>query len=455
MINPFVFREYDIRGVAESDFSDEMVYALGRTLGTYFLRREVERLSIGRDCRLSSPRLHQLLTAGLMDTGCRLIDCGVIPTPLLYFSLFHFDTNGGVMVTGSHNPPDNNGFKICMGKTTIYGEEIQMLRGLLEVGEFIHGKGETETRDIVGPYLKTVHGLLRIGPGRRKVIIDSGNGTAGTIAAPLYRGLGFDVVELYSEMDGTFPHHHPDPLVPENLETLVAEVKRQGADLGIAFDGDADRIGVVDERGAILWGDQLMILFARAILQEVPGATFVAEVKCSQALFDDIEARGGKAIMARVGHSLMKAKIKETKAELAGEMSGHIFFANRYYGYDDAIYAGARLLELLSHTDRTVSSLLADVPPAVATPEIRMECSDRIKFEVVARVVNRYRASHQVIEVDGARILFEGGWGLVRASNTQPVLVLRFEARDEQTLQKIRAEVEAAVAVIIHEVAQG
>lgn len=455
MVNPFVFREYDIRGVVEKDFPDEVVYTLGRTLGTYYLGHGLQTLSIGRDCRLSSPRLHQLLTEGLMVTGCRLIDCGIVPTPLLYFSLFHFDTQGGVMVTGSHNPPDNNGFKICRGKTTIYGEEIQALRGMLEAGEFTAGAGTMEARDIVTPYLATVQSLLRMDNGRRKVVIDAGNGTAGVIAAPLYRGLGCEVIELFGEMDGSFPHHHPDPLVPENLEALIAEVRRQGADLGIAFDGDADRIGVVDERGSILWGDQLMILFARAILHEVPGATFVAEVKCSQTLFDDIEARGGKAIMARVGHSLMKAKIKETKAELAGEMSGHIFFANRYFGYDDAIYAGARLLELLSHTDRTVSSLLADVPPTVATPEIRRECSDRTKFEVVARLIDRFKATHRVIEVDGARILFEGGWGLVRASNTQPVLVLRFEARDEATLQRIQSGVEAVVAETIEEVGQG
>lgn len=359
------------------------------------------------------------------------------------------------MVTGSHNPPDNNGFKVCLGKTTIYGEEIQTLRGMLETGEFARGKGTRETRDVVSPYLATVQSLLHVDHCRRKVVIDAGNGTAAVIATPLYRRLGFEVIELFGEMDGAFPHHHPDPLVPENLESLVAEVRRQGADLGIAFDGDADRIGVVDERGSILWGDQLMILFSRVILREVPGATIVAEVKCSQTLFDDIEARGGKAIMAKVGHSLMKAKIKETNAELAGEMSGHIFFANRYYGYDDAIYAGARLLELLSSTDQPLSSLLADVPPTVATPELRRECSDRTKFEVVARLVARFKATHQVIEVDGARILFEGGWGLVRASNTQPVLVLRFEARDEETLRRIQTEVEAAVAAIMSEVMQG
>lgn len=453
MVNPFVFREYDIRGVAEKDFPDEVVYALGRTLGTYYRRHQIETLSIGRDCRLSSPRLHRVLTEGLMATGCRLIDCGIIPTPLLYFSLFHFDIQGGVMVTGSHNPPDNNGFKICRGKTTIHGQEIQTLRTMLEAGECATGTGAIERREVVGPYLAAVQGLLRMGPhcGRR-VVIDAGNGTAGVVAGPLYRALGCEVVELFGEMDGSFPHHHPDPLVPENLEALIAEVRRQGADLGIAFDGDADRIGVVDEQGSILWGDQLMILFARAILHEVPGATFVAEVKCSQTLFDDIEARGGKAIMARVGHSLMKAKIKETGAELAGEMSGHIFFANRYYGYDDAIYAGARLLELLSHTDQALSSLLADVPPTVSTPEIRRECSDRTKFEVVAQLIERFKANHRVIDVDGARILFEGGWGLVRASNTQPVLVLRFEARDAQTLRRIQSEVETAVAETIRKV---
>jgi phosphomannomutase/phosphoglucomutase len=451
-LNPYIFREYDIRGVAEKDFSNEIVYTLGKTLGTYFRHNNIQKVSLGRDCRLSSPRLHQNLSQGLLDTGCNIIDLSIIPTPLLYFSLFNLDVEGGVMITGSHNPPDNNGFKVCVGKSTIHGEEIQTIRRMLERGEFEQGKGKLEARDIIAPYLKTVRPLLKMGRQKRKVVIDSGNGTAGVAAGPLYRKLGAEVFELFSEMDGNFPNHHPDPTIPANLKTLINRVKEQEADLGIAFDGDSDRIGVIDEKGKIIWGDRLMILFSRAILKEVPGATFIAEVKCSQTLFDDIEMHGGKAIMWKVGHSLMKSKLKEEKAQLAGEMSGHIFFANRYFGYDDAIYAGARLLEILSHTDKKLSELLSGIPSTVATPEIRTECSDEIKFMVVKKLVEKFKKQYQVIDVDGARILFDGGWGLVRASNTQPVLVLRFEARDEKTLEGIRKTVEETLASTLKEV---
>ena len=451
MVNPYIFREYDIRGVAEKDFPDEIVYNLGKAIGTYFFMNKVQKITLGRDCRLSSPRLHQKLSQGLLATGCHLIDLNIIPTPLLYFSLFHLDVKGGVMITGSHNPPDNNGFKICLGKSTIHGEEIQAIRRLLEKGDFQKGKGEIKSTDITDPYQKALISFLKMGSQKRKVVIDSGNGTAGIVAGPLYRKIGIEVIELFSEMDGNFPNHHPDPTIPANLETLIAKVKENKADLGIAFDGDADRIGVIDEKGKIIWGDQLMILFSRAILKEVPGATFIAEVKCSQTLFDDIKKHGGRPIMWKVGHSLIKSKLKEQKAQLAGEMSGHIFFANRYYGYDDAIYAGARLLEVLSHTDKKLSELLSDVPPTVVTPEIRTECSDEIKFAVVKKLVEKFKKDFQVIDVDGARIIFDGGWGLVRASNTQPVLVLRFEAKDEKTLKSIKKTVEEAVASIIEE----
>lgn len=452
MVNPFIFREYDIRGVADKDFPDETVYTLGKTLGTYFLRHNVRIVSLGRDCRLSSPRLHRQLSQGIIDTGCNIIDIDIIPTPLLYFSLFNLDVEGGVMITGSHNPPDNNGFKVCLGKNTIYGEEIQAIRKILEKGGFEQGKGEIASKDVKELYLEKVSALLIMGFRKPKVIIDSGNGTAGLVAGPFFRKLGAEVTELFSEMDGNFPNHHPDPTVAANLKILVEKVKEQKADVGIAFDGDADRIGVIDEQCNIIWGDQLMILFSRALLKEISGATVIAEVKCSQTLFDDIEKHGGKAIMWKVGHSLLKAKLKEEHAPLAGEMSGHIFFAHRYYGYDDAIYAGARLLEILSHTEKKLSQLLSDVPRTVVTPEIRIECSDEIKFLVVQKLIEQFKQHYRVIDVDGARILFDRGWGLVRASNTQPVLVLRFEAQEEKTLEKIKAMVEEAVAAIIREV---
>jgi len=452
MANPYMFREYDIRGIADEDFSDNVVYALGKTLGTYFLRNNVQKITLGMDCRLSSPRIHRGLSQGVLDTGCNIIDLGIIPTPLLYFSLFQLDMSGGLVITGSHNPPDYNGLKVCLDKGTIHGEEIQSIRRMLEKGEFEKGKGELERSNIIESYLETATAFLKMGNRKCNVIIDSGNGTGGVVAGPFYRKLGVGVTELFSEMDGNFPNHHPDPTVPANLETLISKVKEQKADLGIAFDGDSDRIGVVDDNGKIVWGDQLMILFSRAILNEVPGATFIAEVKCSQTLFADIEKHGGKAIMWKVGHSLIKAKLKEENAELAGEMSGHIFFANRYYGYDDAIYAGARLLEIISHTDKKLSELLSDVPPTVATPEIRTECSDEIKFLVVERLVEEFKKQYKVIDVDGARVLFDGGWGLVRASNTQPVLVLRFEAQDAKTLEEIRKTVEENLAYIVNEV---
>ena len=451
MVNPYIFREYDIRGAAEQDFPDEITYTLGKTFGTNFRRNNIQRVVVGRDCRLSSPRLHHALSEGLLDTGCRVIDLSIIPTPLLYFALFNLEVDGGVMITGSHNPPDNNGFKVCVGKSTIFGEEIQNLRKLFESGDFETGKGKIKSQDIKPSYLKIVSSFLKMGKQKRKVIIDAGNGTAGIIAGQLYRSLGIEVVELFSELDGEFPNHHPDPTVPENLIPLISKVKEQKADLGIGFDGDADRIGVVDEQGKIIWGDQLMIIFPRAILQELPGATFVAEVKCSQTLFEDIKKHGGRIIMGKVGHSLMKAKLKEEKEQLAGEMSGHIFFAHRYYGYDDALYAGARLLEILSTTDKKLSELLADVPPTVVTPEIRTECSDEIKFLVVQKLVKKFKRDYPVIDVDGVRILFETGWGLVRASNTQPMLVLRFEATNEKNLENIKRNVEKEVATIIKE----
>ena len=289
MVNPYMFREYDIRGVADEDFSDDIVYLLGKTLGTYFLRNNVNNITLGRDCRLSSPRIHKGLSQGVLDTGCNIVDIGIVPSPLLYFSLFQLDMNGGLMITGSHNPPDNNGLKVCLGKGTIHGGEIQNIRKMLERGEFDKGKGALQESSIVDSYLEKASGFLRMGDRQCNVIVDSGNGTGGIVAGPLYRKLGAGVTELFCEMDGTFPNHHPDPTVPANLEALITKVREQKADLGIAFDGDSDRIGVVDEAGTIIWGDQLMILFSRAILKEKRGATFIAEVKCSQTLFDDIE----------------------------------------------------------------------------------------------------------------------------------------------------------------------
>ena len=449
-INPQIFREYDIRGRVDKDLIPEIVRTLGQGFGTYVSKLGRLNLSVGRDGRLSSKAFSEALIQGLISTGCNIVDVGICPTPVYYFSLFYLNKDGGMMVTGSHNPPEFNGFKISVGKSTIFGEEIQNLRRLIEKGEFTNGKGELSTTEIIQPYHNYVKENIHLGK-KIRVVIDAGNGTAGVVAGPLLRDLGCEVEELYCEIDGRFPNHFPDPTIPENLKNLIDRVKKLRADVGIGYDGDADRIGVVDDQGNIIWGDQLMILFSREILNEKKGATFVAEVKCSQNLFDDIEKHGGKALMWKTGHSLIKAKMKEEKAVLGGEMSGHIFFADRYFGYDDAIYASCRLIELLSKTDKKLSQLLDDVPKTQITPEIRVDCPDEIKFKVVERVKEELKKDHPIIDVDGVRVRFEDGWGLVRASNTQPVLVLRFEAMTEKRLKEIRKLIEDKVKFTVSE----
>jgi len=436
--NPNVFREYDIRGIVDRDLTEDFVRLLGRGCGTYFAEHGVKAIALGRDCRLSSPSFRNVFLEGITETGCNVIDVGVVPTPLLYFALFNLNVEGGIQITGSHNPPDNNGFKVCLGTSTIYGEEIQKIRHIMESGTIVKGKGNIKKRDLTSSYKEYVLNHLSPGNVKRRVVVDAGNGTGGVIAVPLYREMGFEVIPLFCEPDGHFPNHHPDPTVPENMQSLIERVALERADLGIAFDGDVDRIGVVDDAGNIIWGDQLMIIFSRAILKESPGATFIAEVKCSQTLFDDIAKNGGKPIMWKAGHSLIKAKMKEERALLAGEMSGHMFFADRYLGYDDAIYAGARLLEILSHNRENLSARLSDIPEMVNTPEIRMECPEDKKFRVVQQLVDEFKREYRVIDIDGARVLFPDGWGLVRASNTQAILVLRFEASSRESLRSIQ-----------------
>jgi len=443
-MNPLIFREYDIRGVVDQDLTPEGVRLLGQGFGTHMVNLGRTNLVIGRDGRLSSTPFRDVLIKGLRSTGCHVVDIGVCPTPVYYFSIFHLNRDGGVMITGSHNPPEFNGFKISVGKSTIFGEQIQDLRRLIEKGTFASGKGKLSRRKVIKAYQDYVKKNVHL-ERKLRVVIDAGNGTAGMVAGPLLRSLGCEVEELYCEVDGCFPNHFPDPTIPEHLKDLIHRVKDTKADVGIGYDGDADRIGVVDDRGNILWGDQLMILFARDILEVQKGATFVAEVKCSQNLFNEVERHGGKAIMWKTGHSLIKDKIKEERAVLGAEMSGHVFFADRYFGYDDAIYASCRLVELLSKTDRRLSQLLEDVPKTFITPEIRVDCPDEIKFQVVERVREGFRKEYPIIDVDGVRVQFGDGWGLVRASNTQPVLVLRFEAPTEERLQEIKKRVEDRV----------
>jgi phosphomannomutase/phosphoglucomutase len=449
-VNPVVFREYDIRGVAGLDLTEETVGLVARALGTRVRDAGGVRVVLGRDVRLSSPGFHREALAGLLATGCDVIDVGIVPTPLVYFAAQQLQVDGLCMITGSHNPADYNGMKIGVGQTTIYGEAIQEILRMVQKGEFARGQGKVTQHDIVTPYQDYVARNLQLGRRKLKVVIDAGNGTGG-IAVPIFERLGVEVVPLFLEPDGRFPNHHPDPTVEKNLESLKRKVLETRADVGIAYDGDSDRVGAVDEKGQVLWGDQLMILFARAILAEVPGAAIVGEVKCSFTLYDDIKARGGRAIMWKAGHSLIKAKMKEEHAELAGEMSGHIFFGHRWLGFDDGIYSSARLVELLTRTDQPMSSLLADVPKTYSTAELRVDCREEIKFEVVRRAQAFFTQGYEAITVDGVRVVFPDGWGLVRASNTQPILVLRFEATTEPRLAEIRRLVEQKVSALIAE----
>jgi phosphomannomutase/phosphoglucomutase len=458
-MNPRVFREYDIRGHAEHDFPDEFVADLGRSVGAYLADAGARRITLGRDCRLSSPRIHATMKRELLAAGLDVVDIGVVHTPALYFSVFHLQADGGVMVTASHNPGEDNGFKIVHGRSTIYGAEIQKLRERIERRAFREAAapGRATDHDILRDYVDYVCQNIQLGPRRFKIVVDGGHGTGGIAILPRHDRLGLDVEALYCDPDGRFPNHHPDPTVPENLHDLAARVRATGAELGIALDGDADRVGAVDGQGRILWGDQLVMLFARDILAKQPGATFVSEVKCSQALFDEIARLGGRAIMWKVGHSLIKVKMKEEHAALAGEMSGHMFFADRWFGFDDAVYAGLRLIELLTHSRETLGALYDTLPVLHNTPEIRMPCDDEVKFEVVKRAVSWFRERYAVVDVDGARVIFKDGdrnvgWGLVRASNTGPVLVMRFEADSAPRLAEIRDLVEGRLRQIIRDV---
>jgi len=446
-MNPLVFREYDIRGVADRDLTDQLTTDLGRALGTFLGRRNQRRIALGRDCRLSSDRLHAALRKGLLEAGMELWDIGVGPTPMMYFTVFHKDLEGGVQITGSHNPPQDNGFKMMSGKQTLAGDEVRALRTMIEQRDFdLIGGGTERSYDPLPAYAGYMRGNIRLARSNLKVAIDAGNGAGGPAALAAFRAVGMEPHAMYCDMDGRFPNHHPDPSMPENVQELVRHVVDNKLDLGIAYDGDADRIGVVDDQGQIVYGDRLLILLARQILGRHPGAPILGEVKCSQTLYDDIARHGGRPIIWKTGHSLIKKKMKQESALLAGEMSGHVFFADRYFGYDDAVYASLRLLEILAATDQSLSQLLADVPTTYSTPELRVDCSDESKFQIVDQVLAHYRASHEVLDVDGARISFDGGWGLVRASNTQPALVLRFEAATPERLDAIRSEVEGVVA---------
>ncbi|MFO7964149.1 MAG: phosphomannomutase/phosphoglucomutase [Desulfobacterales bacterium] len=446
-MNPDIFREYDIRGIAEKDMTIEEVLLIGRGIGTYLRRHNCSKITVGRDCRLTSSDYADKIIEGLMSTGCSVTDLGVCPTPVFYFSIRHFRQEGGVMITASHNPGEYNGFKVCKELDSLYGDELKKILDIIENRDFAAGKGSCRSDDIIPPYKKYIIDNISISKPLR-IGVDAGNGTAGVVAVPILKELGCEVHDLYCDMDGTFPNHEADPTVEKNLTDLIRLVADKNLDGGIGFDGDGDRIGVVDEKGNIVYGDRLMIIFSREILSRKPGAVFISEVKCSQTLYDDIEKHGGKPIMWRTGHSLIKKKMKEENAALAGEMSGHMFFADRYFGFDDATYACCRLLEIMADSGKTISELLADIPQTFTTPEIRVDCPDRIKFKVVKQITDHFKKTHEVIDIDGARVLFGDGWGLVRASNTQPALVLRFEALSRNRLQEIRQTVESALKII-------
>ena len=436
--NPAIFREYDIRGVADTDLADEVVFQLGKAFGTYLKQFNDQSVLVGRDNRPSSPRLFAALARGLISTGCEVTDIGTVITPITYYARILYGISGAVMITGSHNPSPENGFKLAAGGPgTLYGEEIQDLRRLMENGKFVSGSGKLKQANPVPNYLKTLAEKIKLGRRKLKVVVDCGNGTAGYFAGDFLFSLGCEVTPLYCQPDGSFPNHHPDPVKRANLVDLIKTVLATGADLGIAFDGDADRIGAVDDRGRVIWGDQLMALFWREILPKNPGAMAIIEVKCSQALVDEVKKLGGLPVFYRTGHSLIKAKMRELNAVFAGEMSGHLFFADEYFGYDDALYAAGRLLRILSHGHQKLSELVDTLPQYFSTAETRIPCSDSEKFTVVKKLTGLFKHQYEVIDVDGVRVQFPDGWGLVRASNTQAVLVARCEAKTKKGLTQI------------------
>jgi phosphomannomutase/phosphoglucomutase len=450
LINPSIFREYDIRGIAGKDLSAPFAKLLGKTYAEFAYQKLGNQkqltIGVGRDCRLTGDEYTNALIDGLIEAGMNVIKIGVCPTPLTYFSIFHYQTDGGIMVTGSHNPADYNGFKIGIQTETLHGSQIQELYEIMKKGQFTERKmGTVNEMPIIDHYLNYVS--KNIHPTRKlKVVLDAGNGTAATVAPRLFELLGADVIPLFCELDGRFPNHHPDPTVPKNLSFLIDAVKTHQADFGVGYDGDSDRIGAVDQNGRIIYGDELMVLFSRSVLKTNPGATIISEVKSSNRLYQDIKLKGGNPLMWKTGHSLIKSKMKETKAKLAGEMSGHIFFADRWFGFDDAIYASARLYEIVSNQSEALSTLTADLAPVVNTPEIRIDCEEELKFKLI-EAASKILSSNagqggNLTTIDGIRVDYTDCWGLIRASNTQPVIVMRFEAQSNHKLIVIKKQFE-------------
>ncbi|MES2768396.1 MAG: phosphomannomutase/phosphoglucomutase [Bdellovibrionota bacterium] len=450
IMNPVIFREYDVRGVVGEHFDADFAYTLGRAYASLHfsvLQKKSPTIAIGQDARLSCPKLVEALAKGLQDSGFNVKLLGLVTSPMTYFATFFYkDIDGGIMVTGSHNPPEYNGFKISIGKNTLYGADILKLLEIIKSEKYIKGAGKIETLDIFPDYIdryKKEFGDL----SGLKIVLDCGNGAAGVIVRKLYEACGATATILFENPDGTFPNHHPDPTVEKNLVDLKKEVLKQKADVGIGFDGDADRIGVVDENGKMILGDELMVLISRAVIKDNPGAKIVGDVKCSHRLYEDVEKHGGKAIMWKTGHSLIKQKIKEEKAPFGGELSGHIFFNDRNYGYDDAPYAGLRVVEILKKAGKPFSHLLSDLPNAFFTPEIRIDTTEEKKYQIVEAIKKKYLDTKNatVLTIDGIRVQFSDSWFLARASNTQPVVVLRFEATSKEKLEVLKDEIEKIV----------
>ena len=452
MYESVIFREYDIRGVYNQQFDDNFAYLLGKSIVVYFKEQKGisnPKIAIGHDARVSCPAIVKSLAQGLTESGADIVHLGMVTSPMCYFSTFEVPgIQGAVQVTGSHNPPEYNGFKISIGTSTIFGAEIQKLKTIMEKNQYLSGQGKETALDILPSYCaryKNEFGTIK----DIKVVLDCGNGAAGAVVRPLFEAVGLKPTILFEKPDGTFPNHHPDPTVEENLKDLMAQVLKEGAVCGIGFDGDADRIGVVDHKGHMIFGDELMVLISRDILKNQKGAKIIGDVKCSDRMYQDISKNGGIPIMWKTGHSLVKEKIKIEKAPFGGEMSGHIFFADRNYGYDDAPYAALRVVEILSRTGKTIPELLEGLPPSFNTPEIRIDTTEEKKVLIVEKMKAAFKASpdadYKVDLTDGIRLSFNDGWGLCRSSNTQPVLVVRYESTTKEGLQKIRSRFEAVI----------
>jgi len=438
-IDHSIFRAYDIRGIVSQSLTEESVYAIGRALGSQARLKGESRMAVGRDGRLSGPLLSAALCKGIMASGCDVIDLGIVPTPLLYYATYQLETTSGVMLTGSHNPPDYNGLKMMIGGETLAEEGIQDIYQRIVRDEFSTGQGELQAVNIVERYLNHIVNDVTL-KRPLKLVIDCGNGVAGSVAPELFRRLGCEVHELFCDVDGNFPNHHPDPSQVENLADLIDAVCVQQADLGLAFDGDGDRLGVVTKQGEIIWPDRQLMLLAKALLVECPGATIIYDVKCTYHLDKVIRDAGGIPMMWKTGHSLIKSKLTETKAALAGEMSGHIFYKDRWFGFDDALYAGARLLEIIAAQSEDTDTLFASIPNSVNTPELKVYMADSEKFSFMQQLIeNADFNPAELVTIDGLRANFIDGWGLVRPSNTTPCLVLRFEAETDEVLERIKA----------------